>query len=90
MRFRHMAKKTSNENWHIEWRSKDRIFRLGFFKMVTAGWPTWCLRIPFNVWERMGWIISRFAWITREIRGNQYRLFCFAFGWRFRVEGRWK
>ena len=90
MRLRHIAKKTNNENWHIEWRSKVRIFRLGFFKALTAGWWSWKWRVDFNTWQRIGWIITRFVWITKEMCGDQYRLFCFAFGWRFRYKGRWK
>ena len=54
MKIQHRAKGTRNENWHIEWKSKSKIFRLGFFKVITAGFPSWHLRIPFNVWERMG------------------------------------
>jgi len=92
MKFRHVARRTKNENWHIQWKSKHRIFRLGFFKVPTAGWRSWggWWRRNFNTWERMGWIITRFVWITVEMRGNQYRLLCFAFGWIFRYKGRWK
>lgn len=90
MKIRHIAIGTMNENWHVQWKSKHRIFRLGCFKGLTAGWKSWEWRVNFNTWRRIGWIITRFIWITREMRGDQYRLFCVAFGWRFRAEGRWK
>ena len=82
----HIAKGTRNENWHLEWKSKHRIFRLGFFKGLTAGWESWGWRMNFNTLEKIGWILTRFVYTTKEIRGNQYRLFCFAFGWIYRTE----
>ncbi len=90
MKFRHIEKGKWDENYHIEWKSKHRIFRLGIFMGLTARWKSWGYRMNFNTWQRIGWIITRFVWITREMRGDQYKLFCFAFGWIFRHKGRWK
>lgn len=87
MKIGHVGKKTTNENWHVEWKSKNKIFRLGIFKKFTADWESWKERIPHDTWQRIMWITSRFVWIIKEIQGTQYRLFCFAFGWRYQLKG---
>ena len=50
MEFRHIAKGTKNENWHVEWKSKDKIFRVGVFKVFTAGWEDWKFRRNYSTW----------------------------------------
>ena len=85
MNTKHAEKGKYNENWHIEWKSKHRIFRVGIFKAFTAGWASWKERIPYDTWQRIKWIIFRFVWITKKTKGMEFRFLCFAFGWIYCV-----